>query len=621
MFPFLTLLGLTDFVQWSDSSSLAILQSVLMSSNLHNIVIAGSYRDNECSDEHPFIQWVANTQQKSGLSVETMTIGDLSPHSVERLLMDLLKAEHTKELATIIHGRTNGNVFHVLELVDHLQAQGMMSYSKTSFGWKWDIDRIRDETTLSDNVVAIVGMKLHNMPYDLQTCLKLCSCLGSRFDKSVLSVIQDALPEIGDMDACLKTAQEEGLLEMLSDNNRLKFVHDRVLKAATQLFENEAARVQAHLTIGQLLWESNGQITTFSEDQDLFLCTDQLNRGRELITDQEFKIKLAILNYEAAIQAAKYSAFFQACSFLEVGIGLLNPTVCWTENYDLSLELHSCLAEMCSKAGQIAKQSYAVEEVLKHSKSVRDAIRVHSILLKQRLAETQHQNNIQATLSDLKLFGETIPRKPSKWYKNRMFRQTKKQLFEMSDEDILSLPVMYDGMKEVAVQALSTLAQQAYNTGNHCLATVCVSRAVQLTLNHGVAPYSSFAMSWLSSMAISEQDDVDAGYKLSKLPTAMQQQCGSIEPTGRDTVITCSVLQWREPLSHVLDVAIEGYRNGMRSGDMFSMCYVSRRLSLPGTHETTLSLTNFGFFVYTNRTSRSTVTHTSFQDYQLNHSD
>ena len=292
---------------------------------------------------------------------------------------------------------------------------------------------------MSENVISIVGTKLRNLPKPVQECLKLCSCLGSRFEETFLSEIQGALSNVdddsggehnivGDIPLCLDIASRAGLVEPLGCSNQhpgFKFAHDKIFESALHLFSDERDRARTHFEIGKLLWRrrfcGNDADTIMKlSDRELFLCTDQLNRGREFVVDKSLRIKLAELNWHAAQRAEAKSAFFPAVTLLEVGIEMLQP-VCWKRHYDLALKLYSSLAEMASKVGQVDKQQSAVDEVLAHATSADDAIRVHLVSLEHKTSQLKHRELIEASLSVLKLFGESIPLNPGILYKNRVF--------------------------------------------------------------------------------------------------------------------------------------------------------------------------------------------------------
>ena len=56
-----------------------------------------------------------------------------------------------------------------------------------------DIDKIQQQSNLSDNVVEIVTKKMNKLSDEVKACLKLAACLGYRFDETMLFIVKDAI--------------------------------------------------------------------------------------------------------------------------------------------------------------------------------------------------------------------------------------------------------------------------------------------------------------------------------------------------------------------------------------------------------------------------------------------
>jgi predicted ATPase len=197
---------LIDDLHWIDQASLDILKSVVTDSELHNLMIVGSYRDTEVDKEHPVIKWIESmTADESPLLIE---IGDLGANHLESLLSDRFlrpAGDEIKDLAALIYSRTNGNVFHVLQLINLLQLEGMIFISTPAQHWEWDLAKIQDRTIfLTDNAVDIVMAQMSRLPQEVQVCLKVLSCLGSQFEQSVLLSLTD-----------MKTTGDDSLISII----------------------------------------------------------------------------------------------------------------------------------------------------------------------------------------------------------------------------------------------------------------------------------------------------------------------------------------------------------------------------------------------------------------------
>jgi len=200
-----------DDLHWIDPATLNILQSVLADHQLKNLLFVGSFRDNEVTEE--LLQWMDGME-----NIKRITIGDLGTEDVQELLVDLLRVDCVNDLTQLVHFQTNGNIFHVLHLIDYMQSEGLLEYSITKLCWIWDIDRLREETSLSDNVVDIVSSRLKRLKFATTSLVSQAMQL-SQFNR-----------------------------------NRIKYTHDRIHQAALRLLSSDEELERVHLYMGKILW-------------------------------------------------------------------------------------------------------------------------------------------------------------------------------------------------------------------------------------------------------------------------------------------------------------------------------------------------------------------------------
>ena len=94
------------------------------------------------------------------------------------------------EPATVLHRRTDGNAFFLVQMLRTLHERGFVRYSISKYQWEWDIDRIVFETEIADNVLDMVTSKIRRLDEDLQLAIKSAACLGSsRFDVGILAEV------------------------------------------------------------------------------------------------------------------------------------------------------------------------------------------------------------------------------------------------------------------------------------------------------------------------------------------------------------------------------------------------------------------------------------------------
>jgi predicted ATPase len=572
-----------DDLQWMDIATFDILKSLVSNSELRHCVFVGSFRGDEVSESHIVSKWI-NTIMKDEPPMR-IRVGNLSVHSLAALLADVLKVEqdyeHIKELVDIIHRKTEGNIFHVLQLLEFLQAEGLLAYSLSSYRWTWDTSEIRGRTSLSDNVVKIVLAKINRLSNGERLVLRLCSCLGYRFDRHVLglivmttTVVTPCLAGV-DIDDCLESLIEEGLLERLSVD-RLKFAHDKVLQAASQLVTCKDDHAQLHYEVGKIIIETYGldDVSKLDavEDRLLFLCVDQLDLGQSLL-DEEGRRKLAYLNLEAANRAASFSAFSPSADYLESGSSLLDTEKRWTEHYKLSLEMFTSLAEMTYCAGRTMEHKAAANEVLTHSKSIDDSIRAYMAKIRCLMGENNDSETIATVLQVMNELGEPLPPKPSKSFAKAQLCQLRQRLDSTADEDILSLPTMTSKCKSNAIRIICDTIFPVENF-NRELSKTALCSMVNLILDNGLSPDSASVFAIVGYHYASEYD-IDMATRCTKLSMELLKRpefrAGKCVSSGYNL----KARHWREPLSHLVDEAIENHRAGLRTGELFSSFSVS----------------------------------------------
>jgi predicted ATPase len=87
--------------------------------------------------------------------------------------------EETLPLSRIIHQKTHGQAFHVIQFMEMLKDRRFLYYDKGRY--KFDLDRVQEETNVSDNVANLVSDRIQMLPSTTRKLLALAACLGFRF--------------------------------------------------------------------------------------------------------------------------------------------------------------------------------------------------------------------------------------------------------------------------------------------------------------------------------------------------------------------------------------------------------------------------------------------------------
>jgi predicted ATPase len=113
--------------------------------------------------------------------ITRIQLSNLDVATVSRLVAGLLRQDVSEvtDLAEIVHQRTGGNAFFVLQFLSMLQERGLLLYNLLKYEWTWDTEQIRSETNISENVVEFVARKIQRLPQRVAAVLKVMACFPS----------------------------------------------------------------------------------------------------------------------------------------------------------------------------------------------------------------------------------------------------------------------------------------------------------------------------------------------------------------------------------------------------------------------------------------------------------
>jgi predicted ATPase len=280
-----------DDLQWADSASLNLLESLMQDTEIHHLLVIGAYRINEVEPTHPLMHTLSNIS-KTGMPVHTIQVNNLEKSHVKQLVADALAVNLQKvsDLAELLNDKTQGNAFFLTQFLKSLHEKGFLHFNIESRNWNWQIEHIR-ATNMTDNVVVLMADKIRTLASDTQSLLTLAACIGNHFDIATLSVISGV--DIESLKSNLREALTEGIIIPTDDG--YKFAHDRIQQSAYSLIP-DADKAATHLKIGRLLLKN---ATGERQSAQLFDITDHYNLGLGLL-DAEEKMHLLGLNRKAA---------------------------------------------------------------------------------------------------------------------------------------------------------------------------------------------------------------------------------------------------------------------------------------------------------------------------------
>eukprot|EP00980_Cylindrotheca_fusiformis_P025746 scaffold14558_cov137-Cylindrotheca_fusiformis.AAC.11 len=567
-----------DDLQWADESSLEVVDFLI--SDLQNpnaLMIVGCYRSNEVDDQSQLfknIQALQTKQDKFNFHITDIAVGSCDIESVNRMIMVMMSIdneERTRGLAEVCFKRTAGNPFFLIEFIQMLQEEKLISYNLGLLQWIWDEKKIAEATMSTSNVVILLQARMRKMSATVQLLLQYAACLGSSFSASTLDLIWREQSVMGaDYDAdsiknLLAVVVSSNLVEACGETE-YRWVHDKVQEAALSL--SGVVTPEFQFAIGTALFNS---LHARDLEEQLFDVVDLINKGRAK------RHEFAKLNLRAAEKAKQISAFQSAAKYAANGIRSL-PSDKWTTHRSLTLALYTTGAEVELALGRSESAEIYSNEVLNRKECTTMEMLPLKMAksLKLCTVDLKFKETVEINLGLLKDLGVTLlwSRATSPLQSIATLMRTIKMAKKAPPpKDIFEkLGRMKDPKHRAAMLLLSRLCYACYRTEYIFLNILCICKIVELTLKFGVSDDSPPGFVQLGMMAGSVQHDYRTATSFIEVGLAMQKAC---RPTRQaETILSAYVyrLAWTRPLQQCLAPAADGYASGMRVGDnVFAM--------------------------------------------------
>jgi len=287
--------------------------------------------------------------------------------------------------------------------------------------------------------------------------------------------------------------------------------------------------------------------------------------GPEFVADDDQAVQVAKLNLEAGKMAIKMSDFFSAYSFLEYGISYL-PKGHWDTNYDLSLELFNKSASCALMNAEHKNLNFLLDQIMHNANCANDKFRAIMISITFKMWSGQIAEAIKMTTSTLNDLGEGIPNLITPSIVEENLKATKEKLARISDDTLLTYPIMIDPLKIEAMSLLGKLFASFSFAGHITSLPFIASKMIQISLESGWSSLSPAAFAhWSNYLALVENKFED-GYRYAKLALSLRRASTSCIYDGAVIFCTTNTKIFVEPVQSTIEFYLEGHKAAMRSG-------------------------------------------------------
>jgi predicted ATPase/signal transduction histidine kinase/CheY-like chemotaxis protein/tRNA A-37 threonylcarbamoyl transferase component Bud32 len=570
-----------DDLQWSDSATLKLLDVIMTDVETGYLFLIGAYRDNEVNLGHPLMMALDSLRSKAVI-IHEINLAPLALADISHLIADTLHRDSVsvQPLAELVIRKTSGNPFFVNQFFKTLYQEDLLTFKASSDGnkadWQWDITQI-EAIDITDNVVELMIQKLRRLPESTQHVLQLAACVGSTFDLQTLATIYKRSPANTYQD--LLPTLEEGLVLPTSEltltpdlpdlidthlaSLESKFLHDRVQQAAYALIV-DSSKQATHLQIGRLL-RQNTPPETLSEK--IFEIVDHLNLGIELITDTAERTEIAKLNLVAGQKAKAAIASATATEYLKTGIEFLAEDS-WTDQYELTLALHTEAAESAYLSGDFEGMQKLAEIVQNCAKTLLDSVKVYEVQVQAYMGQNKLLEALNTGLQGLQHLRVEFPDVPNSSDIGQALGATATILSGTRIKDLLDLPEMTDPHQLAVIRILSSIFSPCYSA-MPSLVPLTVCKQVNLSVQYGNAAVSPFAYAVYSLLLCGAVEDIERGYEFGQLALHLVSKLNAKEiETKTRHLVYAGVQHWKEHARNTLEPFLSVFSSGLETGDL-----------------------------------------------------
>ena len=477
----LPLVLLLDDVQWAEHDLCVLVDAIVLDKSVGNVLFIVTKRTDSEKEHSAAADSIGLVAPPTvNIDIDNLTVPQIGEY-LARLLSTETECVH--DLAELVHNKTAGNAFFMVQFVRALEQKGLITYNIASTRWVWDVGQINSSTDISDNVIDLVVSKIMAMQETCKLAMTAAACLGqSRFSTETLYVVliairlsheeeeghqehhdhnhQDCVLRKGnchevcplgmksheDLVPVLQQCVQKGFLESVATDATtkvatFKFSHDRILESCLSLVPSDRRRIDFHA--GRLLLDLRDDVVgdSWKKDQLLLLSVYHLNGGRWLISNEDC-FEIAALNLQAAEIVFQKAAVFMALEYLEVGDEQLSFAKygSWDVAYSLTLKLKTKLAETLYFCRRPDKCKVTCDEILSKARRFKDELPVHRIAMRLAFDKDKDMGMKEAcrvaSIGGLKI--KTAP--PTKLDVLSKIVRLELKMRHMTDDDFLLLP-------------------------------------------------------------------------------------------------------------------------------------------------------------------------------------
>ncbi len=304
----------------------------------------------------------------------------------------------------------------------------------------------------------------------------------------------------------------------------------------------------------------------------LLSAVGQINHGGlQAVIDSEQAVVVAKLNLDAGKIAMDLSDFFVAYSFFDHGISFLRKGH-WNDHFNLSLELLNLAAKCAMMNGDHEHLKVHIDQVMHSAKCLEDKCQAISNTVTLLIWSGDVAKAIELISSTLTSLGESIPTIMSSTGINLTLNKTKSLLARLSDDALLSYPVMENPSKILALDLLSKYFQILPFLGERtALMPIIPFKVIQISLTYGMSPLSPVGFAQYGNFLALVRGEFVEGCRYVKLALSLMKKLPTRAQNGSIMFHSNYTKLHVEPMQSAIEFYRDAYIASMKSGNPYAI--------------------------------------------------
>ncbi len=222
-----------DDLQWTDQTSLLLLDYLGRGVHRTPLLIVGAYRESDIDEKHPLFSVMTDLNRERVL--QSISLKRMSYEEVSEMIKRILEQEDIPgEFSQLIYARTRGNPFFVEEVIRCLKEEGTIRHENN----RWKIEQI-SRIEFPDTVKSVLKARIGRIDEECQNALTLASFIGNNFTFEALLAVTGI--------------QEDKLLGLMDRIIRTGMVKENVIRGEdVYSFEDAVVRDLLHEEVSHL---------------------------------------------------------------------------------------------------------------------------------------------------------------------------------------------------------------------------------------------------------------------------------------------------------------------------------------------------------------------------------